>query len=141
MIFLILVLLSGCVSMQTTNPQNLQRVYSHNFETTWKVIIDILAKEGSPLQSTDKESGLIHTGNIQDTWAIYNSRYSLTFFVSSADIDKTRVIINPLYEAYFPGQIGTLQNGEWKQIHNKDKLVVDEYFKKLDSILISSPAS
>jgi len=68
-----------------------------------------LTQESCPLKTIEKQSGLIHTDYIPTQYMINKARYTLSFFISTVDKDKIRVVINPSYEIYFPGQLGTLQ--------------------------------
>jgi len=107
----------------------------------------MLTQEDFPIKSMDKENGLIQTdynkNQIKHTW-INLAQYSLSLLITPIDKDNTKVVINPHYEVYYPGQIyastrpgGRIgaDSGEWRANNNKDKMLIDKYFKILDEKL------
>ncbi len=136
--------LLGCATIKPISYEERQRNYTANFDTVWSASIQMLTQENFPIKSMDKENGLIQTdygkNTMQDSWMSY-ARCSLNLFISSIDKDNTIVIINPHYEAYFPGGISAtsygpkVDRGEWVVKDSKDKMLIDKYFKKLDEKL------
>lgn len=133
--------LCGCATLKPITAEDRQHIYNADFNTVWSKSIEMLTQENFPIKSMDKENGLIQTdynkNQIRDTW-INNAQYSLNLFISAIDKENTKVIINPHYEVYFPGYISTtaygpkISQGEWRASNNKDKMLIDKYFKILD---------
>ncbi len=136
--------LVGCATVPPMLPEERQHIYSANFDTVWSASIQMLTQEDFPIKSMDKNNGLILTeynkNKMRDSWMSY-ARYTLSLLITSIDKDTTKVIINPYYEAYFPGNTSytyygpKIDNGEWIQKNDKDKMLTDKYFKALDEKL------
>lgn len=133
--------LVGCATIKPLSYEDRQHIYAANLDTVWSESIEMLTQESFPIKSMDKENGLIQTdynkNQIKDSWMSF-ARYSLNLLITSIDKDNTRVVINPQYEAYLPGYISStaygpkVDSGEWVPKNDKDKMLIDKYFKILD---------
>ena len=117
---LAVLLLSGCTkSPPITEPVIQEQVFQADFDVTWHAIIDALSDGNYPIQSIEKESGLVTTqfvvftqgigaksqidriaavpGMFLGTWSA--GRYSLSIFATSIT-GGTRVRIKAHVEAY-----------------------------------------
>jgi len=131
----------GCATIRPVSPEERQRIYTANFDTVWTKTIEMLTEENFPIKSMDKVNGLIQTDYnksvTQDSWMSY-ARYTVNLLIVQIDKSNTKVIINPSYEAHLPGAITStgygagLSNGEWVSKNDKDRMLIEKYFKILD---------
>ena len=129
--------LVGCATIYKPIPyEKKQHTYIATFDKSWAAIIEVISEENLPIATIDKTSGIILTSFVTTgMWGITKkdsilepeARFTLNILVKSIDANTTRITINSHIERW-------VYNG-WVDISNRDTILQDKYFKKLDEKL------
>lgn len=129
--------LTGCATIYKPIPyEEKQRTYTATFDKSWSALIEIISEENLPIATIDKTSGIILTSFVTTgMWGITKkdsilepeARFTLNILVKNIDANTTIITINSHIERW-------VYNG-WVDISNRDTILQDKYFKKLDKKL------
>lgn len=141
LVILGLLMLSGCTTMPiNSSPAKQEEVFNLSFDDVWKQVVEVLSDENYPIESIEKDSGLITTEFISTGgdqiqriarlekgmfFAWTTGSYKLNIFVVSIDDSHTRVKINPYIKAY------NYILESWKQRASSTGLIERSIFRRI----------
>ena len=142
----------GCAQFTSVNPlssEDNQRIYIHNYDTTWWVVLEVLNHHDLPITTMEKKEGNIATdfvvvnpnqsSNVCPTRKVFEkvlgARYKLTVSVRSME-EKTRVIINAHHErlSQSAGVVGAEDSPTWKP-QKCPNMIESQLFSEIGSML------
>jgi len=124
------ILLVGCITTPPPRPITNTEIFQSSFGKVWGATVAAFAEKTLPIESIDKESGLITTKMVRTrrgleiavipaTWALGNTRFTLNLFAKPAGNQSTSIQINTHIEVNKSGLLGT---DGWRVVPSKGVL-------------------
>ena len=148
-LFFSIILIAGCVTApkKPLQPKVTEKTYNYPKKNVWKTLITVLVEMGAGIETMDKESGLLSTGEVGiptkkgreivilpsfhlvAMTVFYEANYQLNILVSAVNNMQTKVNIKPgirmKSEGWFVFESnGTLESEIFAMVDNKLKKVV-----------------
>jgi len=147
-LFFSVILITGCIGPEISlHPKSTEKIYNFPKKAVWKKVISVLVEMGANVQTMDKESGFLSTGEVgiptetarklvivptfhKVVMTIFmEANYQLNIFVSALDNKQTKVKITSRIRIKSEGWFvfksnGTLESNFFAMLDNQLGIVV-----------------